>query len=183
MARSVFPAKSTSLIRPQVPNISISLLLMSPRYSPRRAAFISVPSTSNRITRGKRPSLSGPLSGLLIPLPGAVVGTVESDIEPEVDHVAVLDHIVLALQAQLTLFAAGGQAAALHQIFEADYLCPDEPALDIRMDFAGGLLGMCTLRDGPGAAFVLARSQKTDQIKQTISRADEAVARRFGYSK
>ena len=61
-------------------------------------------------------------------------------VEAEVDHVAVLDHILLALGAQQAFFLGGGHAAAAgHHLVEVDGLGPDEAALDVGVDLAGGL--------------------------------------------
>ena len=71
----------------------------------------------------------------------AVVGRQRSasDIEAEIDHVAVLDDIVLALAAEQSLFPGGGHAAALDHVVIGDNLRPDEAPLDVRVDLAGGL--------------------------------------------
>jgi hypothetical protein len=49
-----------------------------------------------------------------------------SDVEPEVDHVSVLDHVVLALHAKLAHVAALGLAAQGDQIFPPDDFGADE---------------------------------------------------------
>ena len=66
-------------------------------------------------------------------------------VEAEIDHVAVLDHIVLALGPQQTLFLGGGHAAAGHHLVEVDGLRPDEAPLDVGVDLAGGLGGLGAL--------------------------------------
>ena len=63
-----------------------------------------------------------------------------SHVEAEVDHVAVLDHVLLALGPQQALLLGGGHtAAAGHHLVEVDGLRPDEAPLDVGVDLAGGL--------------------------------------------
>src|SRR3954468_17192498 len=54
---------------------------------------------------------------------------------PEIDHVAVLNDVVLPLEAQLGVIAARGEGAARQQVLVANALRPDEPARDIAVDF------------------------------------------------
>ena len=70
-------------------------------------------------------------------------------VEAEIDHVAVLDHIVLALGPQQTLFLGGGHAAAGHHLVEVDGLRPDEAPLDIGVDLARRLRGLSLLYTSP----------------------------------
>lgn len=61
-------------------------------------------------------------------------------VEAEIDHVAVLDHIVLALGAQQALFLGRSHAAAAgHHLVEIDSLSPNEAPLNIGVDLACGL--------------------------------------------
>ena len=87
---------------------------------------------------------------------------VSSDIEAEVDHVAVLHHIVLALAAQQPLLLGGGHGAAGDHLGEVDGLGTDEAALDVGVDLAGGLRSLRTLDDGPRAALVLTVGEEGD---------------------
>ena len=96
-------------------------------------------------------------------------------VEAEIDHVAVLDHIVLALGPQQTLFLGGGHAAAGHHLVEVDGLRPDEAPLDVGVNLSGGLGGLGALADGPGPALVLAVGQEGDQAQQLIAALDQPV--------
>lgn len=67
-------------------------------------------------------------------------------VEAEIDHVAVLDHIVLALGPQQTLFLGGGHAAAGHHLVEVDGLRPDEAPLDVEWIFPAAWGALVPLR-------------------------------------
>ena len=66
-----------------------------------------------------------------------------SDVELEVDHVAVADDVVLAFQVQLGVGAAGGRGAEADEIFPPDDLGLDEAAREVGVDGAGGLGPCC----------------------------------------
>ena len=77
-------------------------------------------------------------------------------IEQEVDNVAVLHDVLLALAAYQTLCLGGGHGAAGFHILEGDDLRPDEAPLKVGVNLAGGLGRLGALLDGPGAALVAA---------------------------
>src|SRR5215831_3691365 len=83
-----------------------------------------------------------------------------SNIEPEVDDVAVGDDVLLALQAELADLADLGLGLEGQQIIDAHHLRTDEAALDVRVDLAGGAVRGGALADRPGAALVGPRGQK-----------------------
>ena len=60
--------------------------------------------------------------------------------EAEVDDVAVLDDVLLALEPHLAVIAAGGHRAARDERVVADDLGADEPARDVAVNLAGGEL-------------------------------------------
>ena len=105
-------------------------------------------------------------------VPASMRSSVRSDVEPEVDHVAVLDHILLALAAQQALFLGGVDAAAADHVVVGDDLGPDEAPLDVGVDLSGGLRSLGALADGPGPALVLAVGQEGDQAQQIIAALD-----------
>ena len=57
----------------------------------------------------------------------------------EMHYVAVGDHVILAFQAHLAGLFSAGLAALGDEIVIGDGFGADEPALEIRMDDAGGL--------------------------------------------
>ena len=73
-------------------------------------------------------------------------------VKAEVDHVAVLDDVLLALAAQQSLFLCRRDAAAADHVVEIDRFGADEAALDVGVNFARGLRGLGAVFDGPGAA-------------------------------
>ncbi|CAN4017775.1 VanZ-like domain-containing protein, partial [Dysosmobacter welbionis] len=111
-------------------------------------------------TCGHRPPVSPPPS---------------SYVEPEVDHVSVLNHILLALAAEQPFLLGGVDAAAGDHVIVCDDLRPDEAPLDVGVDLAGGLGGLGALLDGPGPALVLAVGQEGDQAQQSVGALDEPV--------
>ncbi len=92
---------------------------------------------------------------------------------PHVHHVAVLDDVVLALQAQGAAGAGVGFRAGFEQGVPVDDLGADEVLLQIGVDGAGGLDGACSTWNSPGAAFVLAHGEKGDKAHQFVGLADE----------
>ncbi len=68
-----------------------------------------------------------------------------SDVEPEVDDVAVPDHIVLALGAELPGLLGPLLALAGDEVLVGDHLGADEAPLEVGVDDPGGLgrLGTC----------------------------------------
>src|SRR5207245_5260489 len=101
---------------------------------------------------------------------------------PEVDDVAVLHDVLLALETQLPCLATLRLAPVADEIVERDHLGADEPALDVAVDLAGGLERRRAAADGPRAALVLARGEEAHEVEQVVARADEAVARALGES-
>src|SRR5947208_8789000 len=100
--------------------------------------------------------------------------------EPEVDDVAVLDDVVLALEPQLPRLAALGLAPEAHELVVGDHLGADEAALDVAVDLARRLEGRRAAADRPGPALVLAGGEEAHQVEERVAGADEAGARALG---
>lgn len=96
-------------------------------------------------------------------------------VETEVDHVAVLDDVLLALAAQQPLFLCRRDAAAADHVVEIDRFGADEAALDVGVDLARGLRGLGAVFDGPSPALVLAVGQERDEAEQRVGALDQAV--------
>ncbi len=79
------------------------------------------------------------------------------DVEAELQHVAVLDDVFLALDPELAGLAGLGFGAQGNQVLEGDGLGGDEAALKIAVDDASRGRGFVTGTDGPGAGFLRAR--------------------------
>src|SRR5207244_3403817 len=101
------------------------------------------------------------------------------DAEANVQDVAILDDIVLALQTEEAFRARIRHGAGGHQIVVRDHLGPDEAAFQIGMNLAGRLrrLGPPTYR--PGAYLIFTSRQEADQVQQLITSPDDLVQRRF----
>src|SRR5215213_5977344 len=176
MARSVFPPNSTSVIRPHVPNMSISISRIRTRYSGRRTVRIKVPSMSKRRTRNRPGGAAGErVTARAWPRFVLLFSREISDIESEVDHVAVLNRVLFAFEPELPRLAAAGFALELDQVLEADDLRANEAALDIRVDLARGPVRGSAALDRPGAALVLARREKAYQVEPRVGGANEPV--------
>ena len=62
-----------------------------------------------------------------------------SHVEPEMDHVAIVHHVLFAFQPDMTLGAGTGHPARGHQGGLRRNLGADEAALDVGVDTARGL--------------------------------------------
>ena len=72
--------------------------------------------------------------------PSLVLGP-SSDIEPEVDHVAVLDDVLASFQADMTRRASACHAPFGHQSGLRRHFGANEAALDIGVDLASRFIG------------------------------------------
>src|SRR6266480_4090980 len=97
----------------------------------------------------------------------------------EVDDVSVLDHVLLAFEADLAVIAARGHGAARDQMIVPDDLCADESPRDVAVNLAGGQLRRRPARNRPGAALVLADREKRDVAEQIVAGANHAVESRL----
>src|SRR5919202_4189037 len=102
-------------------------------------------------------------------------GVGASDVEAEVDDVALLHHVVLAFEPEQPLLARRGVRAGAHEGVVGDDLGAYEAALDVRVDDAGGLRGARAARYGPGAHLLPARRQERHQAEQPVGAPDEFV--------
>src|SRR5262249_5310943 len=78
----------------------------------------------------------------------------ESDVEAELDHVAVLHDVVLALHAGLPSSTRSGHGPEVDEIGVPDDLGLDEATLEVGVDDAGGLGRRGALLDGPGTGLL-----------------------------
>ena len=96
-------------------------------------------------------------------------------VEAEVDDVAILHDVVLALDADLAFLAGGGDAAGGDEVVVVDDLGADEAALEVRVDLAGSFRCRRALDDGPGAALIRAGRQEGLQAQEVERSLDQAV--------
>src|SRR3954454_3505426 len=160
---------------------------MSP---PSVASTRSAPPTSS-LTRF--PSTGSAPSGRLLPwirqsrVPvglGALIGATlkssaaggEGYLGPDVDHVAVLNDVVAALDPQGATVAGGGVAAGVDQLVPGDHLGADEALLDVAVNPARGLVCGSASRQGPGQRLLVGVGcEEADQIEQLESGSDQSL--------
>src|SRR5690606_4706994 len=107
--------------------------------------------------------------------PAALLRARALHVEPEVDHVAVLDDVLLPLDAQLALLAQRRLRAGLHPILPGGDLGPDEAPLEVGVDHAGGARRLPSGADGPGAGLLRTDGEEGAQAEELVARADELV--------
>src|SRR5690242_5330207 len=95
-------------------------------------------------------------------------------------HIAVDDHVILALQAQFTGITRAGFALERNVIAIGDRLGTDEALFEIGVDDTGRLRRARTLRNGPGARLLRPDGEIGDEAEQGVARADDAVEARLG---
>ena len=99
----------------------------------------------------------------------AVPGGRMSDVEAEVADVAVLDHVVAALQAHPALLLGPLLAAEPDEVVVGDDLGADEAALEIGVDHARRLRGGGTPMHGPGTRLLGADGEEGEQAQQLVA--------------
>ena len=100
----------------------------------------------------------------------------QSNVEQELNDVAVLNDVFLALGALQTLGLDGGVVEVVgFEVAVADDAGADEAALEVAVDLTGGLRSLGALADGPSAALLLAVGQEGDQAQQVVAGGDEVV--------
>jgi len=98
--------------------------------------------------------------------------------EEDLEHVAVLDEVGLALGAQAAVLARLGHRAELEEVLVGHRLGPDEAPGQVGVDRPGGIDGGRTRRDRPGADLVGAGGQEADQAQQPVRQGDHPVEAR-----
>src|SRR5262245_63290504 len=103
------------------------------------------------------------------------------NIEAEVADLAILDGVVLALQAELAALAhRGHRAGGGDQLVVADDLGADEAARDVGVDGTRGILGAGAGGHRPGAALVVADGEEGHEAEQRVAVAEHAADRGLG---
>src|SRR5205085_3770695 len=96
------------------------------------------------------------------------------DVEQEVQHVAVLDDVLLAFGAHSAGLPGALLAPERDEVVERDRLGADEAALEVGVDDAGGLRRRVADVDRPGAHFLGAGGEVGLQAEQRERGADQA---------
>src|SRR5690606_36412460 len=112
-------------------------------------------------------------------LPSASAGP-RSDVEPEVNHVALLDDVRLAFEPELAGFPRALLAAALDVALVRNDLGANEAPLEVRMDRARRVVCRRVPADRPGPHFLRPGGIKRFQPEQTVRRANYAIQAGLG---
>ena len=96
-----------------------------------------------------------------------------SDVEAELDDVAVFDGVFLAFDADFAGDFGGGFGAGGDEVVVVDDFGGDEAAFEIRVDDAGGCGGFVAGDDGPGAGFLDAGGEVGAESQEVIDATDE----------
>src|SRR5215213_6970222 len=102
-----------------------------------------------------------------------------SDIEQEVDHIAILDDVLLAFPAQPAELPRFGQTAGGDQVVIGDDLGSNETPLDVRVDLAGCLDRGGAAANGPGATLVGSDGEKWHQSQELERVANDLIKPRL----
>src|SRR5690606_17382739 len=132
--------------------------------------------TSTSHTSPMKPSASMTIGGRFC---SASIARYLLHVEPEVDHVAFLHDVRLALEPELARLACALLAAPRDEAVVRDDLCADEAFLKIGMDHAGRVVGRRVLLDRPRTDLFRPRRVERLEAQQTIRRADEAIEARL----
>jgi hypothetical protein len=98
-----------------------------------------------------------------------------SDVEQKIQHIPVLDDVVLAFGAHLAGFLGALFTLAGEEVGERNRLRADEAPLEVGMNDAGGLRGGVADMDGPGADFLDAGREVGLQTEQLVGRTHQAI--------
>ena len=99
--------------------------------------------------------------------------TGRSNIEPEFQHIPILDLVFLTFDAELARLAAFGSGAEGVEIGKSHGLGGNESSFEIAMDDTGGSRSFVPGMDGPGAGLFRPIGEVGAQSQQGISGTDE----------
>src|SRR5690348_8352770 len=97
-----------------------------------------------------------------------------SDIEAEVEDVAVLDRVILAFEAELAGIACPCFAAEYHIVVIGDGLGADEALFEVGMNHAGGFGRPGLAPHGPGPRLLRPHGEERDEVEQRITRTHDS---------
>src|SRR5689334_11923253 len=109
----------------------------------------------------------------------ALMGATFLDVEAEQDHVSIVDDVFLALEAHLSRLFCSLLAAAGDVVVVTDHFRPDEAALEVGMNHAGGPRSGVATVDRPRPHLFRSGREISLQPEQAISRANEAIETRL----
>src|SRR5579875_3950992 len=91
-----------------------------------------------------------------------------SDVESDLEHVAVGHLVVLALDAELARLLGPRPRSDLQELVPADHLGADEPALEVRVDDPGALGGLGAGPEGPRPALLVPGGEERAPTEQVV---------------
>src|SRR5215208_6016102 len=94
------------------------------------------------------------------------LGANASDVEANVQHVAVTDDVGLPLQPLERALRGLRVRARLDEVLPVDHLAADEPPRDVGMDRLGGVERRLSVAERPGARLLLAGGEERDQVER-----------------
>src|SRR5690349_9128320 len=109
----------------------------------------------------------------------ALYGATFLDVEAEQDHVSIVDDVFLALEAHLSRLFCSLLAAAGDVVVVTDHFRPDEAALEVGMNHAGGPRSRVAAVDCPRPHLFRSRREISLQPEQAIPRANQAIETRL----
>src|SRR5258708_22965446 len=98
-----------------------------------------------------------------------------SNIESEENHVAVLDHVFLALGPDDALFAGALPAGIGDKVVVADGFGANEPALEVGVNHARGHRSGVAAMNRPGADFLLAGGEGRLEAEKVIAGPNQPI--------
>jgi hypothetical protein len=101
-----------------------------------------------------------------------------SDVEADVQDVAVLDDVRLPLETLPAVLRHLGVRAELDEVAPADHLAADEAARDVGVDRRGRIERRLSLPERPRPRLLLARGEERDQVERRRQPARDLVERR-----
>ena len=103
------------------------------------------------------------------------IARLKLDVDAEQNHIIVLHHIVLPFTANFSALFGYVERATFEKSCIIDDFGANESALEVAVDFAGGLRSFCAFDDGPGASFLFTCREITYKSQKFVGRFDEAV--------
>src|SRR5450755_90196 len=117
-----------------------------------------------------RPMFASPGAGASTIRAIRAVATVAtaSDVESNVDDIAVTHHVIPAFESLLPPFAQHVVRARVEQLLGVGHLGADEAASNVRMDARGGVERGLPLTEIPGAHLGIAGGEEGDELQQAV---------------
>src|SRR5262245_13622531 len=146
------------------------MLRCSARAAPAEATRNTAAVASARAARRAAWNVVRGMGGRLSPTP--IAGRLLLLVEPDLEAVAVLHHVVASLEPQLAALARLRLAARIEQLIAADDFGPDEALREVGVDLARGVHGALAVAQGPRAHLVGPHREERNQTEQTIAGAE-----------